>query len=133
MKVLLVLFSLLFSNVNFNESLNIKTQYEEVEYIEYFYDSYTLKQNNEVIEVFYNNQRINVINNVDSFKVVYHDSLLSLFYKQINNDYINLVKYKLDKITLSKKIENPLIIHNDDGSYTEEVRKMFEEWFYVAN
>ncbi len=44
MKVLLVLFSLLFSNVNFNESLNIKTQYEEVEYIEYFYDSYTLKQ-----------------------------------------------------------------------------------------
>ena len=25
------------------------------------------------------------------------------------------------------KIENPLIIHNNDGSYTEEVRKMFEE------
>jgi len=31
------------------------------------------------------------------------------------------------------KIESPLIIHNDDGSYTYEVRKMFEEWFYVAN
>lgn len=25
------------------------------------------------------------------------------------------------------KIESPLIIHNDDGSYTDEVRKMFEE------
>lgn len=25
------------------------------------------------------------------------------------------------------KIENPLIIHNSDGCYTEEVRKMFEE------
>jgi len=31
------------------------------------------------------------------------------------------------------KIEAPLIIHNEDGSYTDEVRAMFEEWFYVAN
>jgi len=31
------------------------------------------------------------------------------------------------------KIEPSLIIHNEDGSYTDEVRKMFEEWFYVAN
>lgn len=109
MKVLLVLFSLLFSNINFNESLNIKTQYEEVEYIEYSYGDYALKQNNEIIEVFYNNQRINVINNIQYFKAVYHDSLLSLFYKPVNNDYITLIKYKSDKISLTKKIDNPLI------------------------
>ena len=32
----------------------------------------------------------------------------------------------------SLKIMPPLYIHNEDGSYKENIREMFQEWFYVA-
>ena len=91
MKVFVILFSLLsFFNLDFNKKeINIESSFTEIDEIEYQYGNYkVIEINNNKIELLYNDSRIQLLNNIYHYKIIYDNEVLIVYYKNNINDYI---------------------------------------------
>ena len=87
---------------------------------------------NESKDIIYDENRLIEIIDVMK-KYGFEPKRIKLCYPKVGKDANILLIEAVKNGNSGLKIEPGLIIHNEDGSYTDEVRKMFEEWFYVAN
>ena len=98
-------------NENFNKKeLNMKSSYQEINEIVYQYGKYSVIERENVVEILYNDQRIDLISNIYCYKFIVTDELLTVFYKKTEDDYVFVCKFNKGKIALDKKINNKFII-----------------------
>ena len=122
MKLLILFFSLFLSlnNINLNNELKLSCHYEQIEKGKYNYGDYTIIEREVDLELLYKEQRLQLINSNNYYKVILEKDTISIFYKTKNNDYINVLKYKLGKLVYNKTINNKFVnnfdvIKNRDG------------------
>lgn len=120
MKVFVILISLLsFFNLDFNKKeINIESSFTEIDEIEYQYGNYkVIEINNNKIELLYNDSRIQLLNNIYHYKIIYDNEVLIVYYKNNINDYINYIKYNKGKTVINNKIDNIFIGYFDVLNY----------------
>jgi len=92
---------------------------------------YLLKNGKKLVMVHRPDRLIEIINIMKKYN--FEPKRIKLCYPK-EKDEANILLIEAVKNGKSGlKVESPLIVHNDDGSYTDVIRAMFEEWFYVAN
>ena len=120
MKVFVILISLLsFFNLDFNKKeINIESSFTEIDEIEYQYGNYkVIEINNNKIELLYNDSRIQLLNNIYHYKIIYDNEVLIVYYKNNINDYIYYIKYNKGKTVINNKIDNVFIGYFDVLNY----------------
>ena len=120
MKILLIFYSLLSffgSDLNRDE-INIKSSYQELEEITYNYGKYIIIEKKNVVEILYNESRIELLNKMYWYKIINNEELLTVFYKKEKNDYIYTIKFNKGKVSKNtEKIINNKFINEFDVVY----------------
>ena len=108
MKILLLIFSFLnYFNIDLNKKdVNLKSNFEEVDYVETKYGDYTILESQNKVEILYENNRLILVNNIYHYKITNHNEVLTLFYKNNKNDYIRVYKFNKGKLSIEKQIDN---------------------------
>lgn len=117
MSILITIFSFLTtflsfiqsSNVNYNEIQNIQCLYEINKNMTYNYNSYSIMEREDKLEILYNNTRIKLVDNCFFYKIINDNETLIVTYMKTNNDYLHILKFSKGKNIFSKIINNKFI------------------------